>query len=516
MARVFTWTVTVYDTMSDFPATGDVDVIYIDASTNKPYRYDDSYYPISSTDVSVWGAIGGVYKGSGDTYVPYTGATGNVDLGEYELKAGQLEFDQTPTGTAGVGVMRWNDQDGTADLGLKGGNVTLQIGQEQVTRVVNKTGSDLLEANYQAVRISGAQGNRLKVDLAQANNDANSADTIGIVTETINNNQEGFVTTSGLVRNIDTTGSLQSETWSDGDMLYLSGTTAGRITNVKPAAPIHTIIIGYVVRAHATQGQIYVKVDNGYELDELHNVAITSVANNDVLQYDSATSLWKNESLSNAGIQPTLVSGTNIKTVNSTSLLGSGNVSVQDPITLTTTGTSGAATLVGSTLNIPQYSGGGSSNPSVIALAATDGTAVTGTLVETISRSLLIPANTFTTDGMLEVVARVLKTGTLAGQSVRIYKNTSNTLTGATLIGLVLSNSTQLFAQPIRTFRINSNTLTGLTTSTVTSVDYAQNGNTETSTTFTTSVDNYIIFAIQLAGTSDSSVVRMARATKYI
>jgi hypothetical protein len=271
--------------------------------------------------------------GGGGPYVPYTGATGDVDLGEYELKAGQLELDQTPTGTAGVAVMRWNDQDGTADLGLKGGNVTLQIGQEQVTRVVNKTGSDLLEANYQAVRISGAQGNRLKVDLAQANNDANSADTIGIVTETILNNQEGFVTTSGLVRNIDTTGTLQGETWLDGNLLYLSGTIAGQITNVKPTAPIHTVIMGYVVRAHATQGQIYVKVDNGYELDELHNVAITSPANNDLLQYDSATSLWKNESLSSAGIQPS--------------------------ITLTTTGTSGAATLVGATLNIPQYGGGG-------------------------------------------------------------------------------------------------------------------------------------------------------------
>ena len=190
----------------------------------------------------------------------------------------------------------------------------------------------------------------------------------------------------------------------------------------------------------------------------------------------------------------------------------------QDTLTLTTTGSSGAATLSGSTLNIPQYSGGGggSSNPSVISLSATNGTAVTGTLIETISRSLLIPANTFTTDGMLEVVARVQKTGTLAGHSFRIYKNTSNTLTGATLIGSVLSASTQLFAQPIRTFRINSNTLTGLTTSTITSIDYAQNGNPEASTTFTTSVDNYIIFAIQLAGTSDSSVVRMARAMKYI
>jgi hypothetical protein len=125
--------------------------------------------------------------------VPYTGATGDVDLGEYELKAGQVEFDQTPTGTAGVAVMRWNDTDGTVDLGLKGGNVTLQLGQEQLVRVVNKTATNinLLEANYQAVRVTGAQGQRLKVDLAQATSDALSAETIGLVTETINNNQIG-------------------------------------------------------------------------------------------------------------------------------------------------------------------------------------------------------------------------------------------------------------------------------------------------------------------------------------
>jgi hypothetical protein len=200
-------------------------------------------------------------------FVPYTGATEDVDLGEFEIKAGQVEFDQTPTGTAGVGIMRWNDSDGTVDLGLKGGNVTLQIGQEQVLRVVNKTATnvDLLEANYQAVRVTGAQGQRLKVDLAQAINDTLSAETIGLVTETINNNQEGFITTSGLVRGINTTGSLQGETWADGDILYLSPTTAGNVTKVKPVAPNHLIILGYVIRAHINQGSIFVKVDNGYE-----------------------------------------------------------------------------------------------------------------------------------------------------------------------------------------------------------------------------------------------------------
>jgi hypothetical protein len=70
--------------------------------------------------------------------VPYIGAIQSVDLGEYQLKTGQLEFDQTPTQIAGVAKLRWNDSDGTLDLGMKGGNVTLQIGQEQLLRVVNK------------------------------------------------------------------------------------------------------------------------------------------------------------------------------------------------------------------------------------------------------------------------------------------------------------------------------------------------------------------------------------------
>jgi hypothetical protein len=234
------------------------------------------------------------------TLVPYTGATQDVNLGEFGLLTGNLEFDNTPTNIpTAAGSMYYNDTDGTLDLKLKGGNVTLQIGQEQVVRVVNKTATNinLLEANYQAVRVTGAQGQRLKVDLAQATTDALSAETIGLVTETINNNQEGFVTTSGLVRNINTTGSLQGETWADGDVLYLSPTTAGNVTKVKPTGANHLIVIGYVIHSHATQGTIFVKVDNGYELDELHNVYITSAANNQLLVYESSTLLWKNKTL---------------------------------------------------------------------------------------------------------------------------------------------------------------------------------------------------------------------------
>ena len=235
-------------------------------------------------------------------FVPYTGATTNVDLGEFQLRAGQLTLDTSPTGTAAVGTTRWNDTIGSSETTLKGGSVILKNGVDLVARVVNKVSPNttLTKAAYQAVRVSGAQGQRLAVELAQANNDNNSADTIGLVTETIATNQEGFILTVGQIENINTTGSLQGETWADGDVLYLSGTTAGRITNVQPSAPIHIVVIGYVEYAHANNGKIYVKVMNGWELNELHNVSITSVANNEALIYESATSLWKNKSIATA------------------------------------------------------------------------------------------------------------------------------------------------------------------------------------------------------------------------
>lgn len=250
------------------------------------------------------------------SYVPYTGATQNVDLGEFELKAGQIEYDQTPTGAAGVAITRWNDTIGTLETTLKGGNVILKHGRDLFERVVNKTGIQLTKAAYQAVRVSTAQGQRLGVALAQANNDNNSADTIGLVVETIDNNQEGMIYVVGEIDGINTTGSLQSETWADGDVLYLSPTTAGTITNVKPVAPQHLVVIGYVVYSHATQGKIYVKVMNGFELGELHDVDTTGATNGQVLKYNGT--IWTAQSDLNSGvwgsITGTLSSQTDLQT----------------------------------------------------------------------------------------------------------------------------------------------------------------------------------------------------------
>lgn len=194
-----------------------------------------------------------------------------------------------------VGELAWDDTDGTLELGLKGSQVKLQIGQENVARVVNKTGQNLTEAGYKAVKIISAQGQRLAVDQAIANQEGGSADTLGLVTEDIAVNQEGFVTTYGLVNNINTTGQLQGENWTDGDPLYLSPFTSGSITNIKPQAPNHTVVIGFVVYSHQNNGKIFVKVDNGYEIDELHNVKIENSTTGDIL-YKSG-SVWTNTSL---------------------------------------------------------------------------------------------------------------------------------------------------------------------------------------------------------------------------
>ncbi len=236
-----------------------------------------------------------IYSDETSGYVPYTGATQNVDLGEYELKAGQLTLDTSPTGTAAVGTTRWNDTIGSSETTLKGGSVILKNGVDLVARVVNKVSPNqtLTKAQYQAVRVSGAQGQRLAVALAQANNDNNSADTIGLVTETITTNQEGFIITVGQLENINTTGSLQGETWSDGDVIYLSPTIAGALTNVKPIAPQHIVVIGYVEYAHQNNGKLYVKVMNGWELGELHDVTTAGATNGQVLAYNSSLGIWQ-------------------------------------------------------------------------------------------------------------------------------------------------------------------------------------------------------------------------------
>lgn len=199
------------------------------------------------------------------------------------------------SGNAGtVGVMQWDDGEGTVNLGLKGGNVTANLAQDNVIFCYNGTGSSL--AKGQVVYVSGAQGQRPAVNLALATTDLTSARTIGVVDETITAGAEGFVSTFGVVTNINTAA------FTAGSGLWLSATTPGALTMTRPVAPNHGVFVGWCLNAHATAGRVFVEVQNGYELEEIHDVLIQSPASGDVLQYDSSNLTWRNRTRSQAGL----------------------------------------------------------------------------------------------------------------------------------------------------------------------------------------------------------------------
>ena len=184
--------------------------------------------------------------------------------------------------------IKWSDGDGTLELGLKGNNVKLSVGQEEVALCYNGTGNTLYEG--QVVYISGAQGQRPRVALASASSESSSSKTFGVVTENISAGQEGFVCTFGIVRGLNTS------SFTEGSPLWLS-TTPGALTQTMPQAPNHAVFVGYSIKSNANSGQIFVNIQNGYELQELHNVSINSLQDNDVLQYNASTQLWENSPL---------------------------------------------------------------------------------------------------------------------------------------------------------------------------------------------------------------------------
>lgn len=235
--------------------------------------------------------------GPGSTWGTITGVlSAQLDLqGQLDLKAPIAS--PVFTGDARAVTPAFGDDDTSisttafVQAALAGGTA---VAKNLEVYVRNQSGSTVPAGSI--VYISGATGNRPLITLAQANNDANSAQTIGFVKASIANNGFGYVMVRGELENIDTSA------LTEGVQLYLSPTTAGAWTTTKPSAPQHLVYVGIVIRSHPTQGVILVAVQNGYELDELHDVAIASKANNDLLTYESSTNLWKNKSFSTLGL----------------------------------------------------------------------------------------------------------------------------------------------------------------------------------------------------------------------
>jgi len=214
------------------PAAGETGKIYVTIDNNKIFRWTGSTYVEIVDSAAVWGAITGTLSSQTDLVnalnlrVPYTGATGNVNLGEYGLTSGYLKLDTTPTSTpTTIGTIYWDADNRTAALVDGDGDTTLQIGQEQRILVHNNTGSTLTDG--QVVYVTGSTGELPSVSLANATSETTSAATIGVVTESIAHGANGFITTSGIVHGLNTLA------FNEGDLLWL-GTTAGTFSTTNP------------------------------------------------------------------------------------------------------------------------------------------------------------------------------------------------------------------------------------------------------------------------------------------
>jgi hypothetical protein len=229
------------------------------------------------------------------------------------ISTGIIDPNRLGTGATGAGNLYLAD-DGTWKVISAGGGgdmlkATYDVDNDGVvdsaerTEIIvrNSTGSTLTKGTI--VYLSGATGNRPNAVRAQAHTEATSSRTIGIVEANIANNSDGYVATNGTLHDLDTSA------FTAGDAVWLSATTAGAFTSTVPAEPNHTVFIGYIARAHPTQGRIVLHIQNGYELNELHGVLVTSEANNDLLVYETSSTLWKNKSIS------TIFGGTPLVTV---------------------------------------------------------------------------------------------------------------------------------------------------------------------------------------------------------
>ena len=193
-----------------------------------------------------------------NTFIGDQTITGSILMTGSIREVDYIDFNTGSLVDGKPGRLRWNDTDGTLDLTLKKGNVTLQVGQETVINAYNNTTSSLLESEVRAVYVSGSVSNFPAVNLADNLTRRASENTIGIVTEDIGVGELGYVTTQGMVRNVD------MSSFTEGDTLYL-GAADGVLVNQPPLPPALTVIMGYCINNDAVTGSMYVNVRSGFE-----------------------------------------------------------------------------------------------------------------------------------------------------------------------------------------------------------------------------------------------------------
>lgn len=197
-----------------------------------------------------------------------------------------LHFDLTAGYSAGTGQLAWNADEQTLDLG-KGGGVVLQVGSEQLMLARNGTASTI--PNGTAVRFAGTVGNSGRILVAPmiANGSLPGYVFFGVTTQAIAPGADGFATTFGKVRQVDT------RAFEEGDVLWCDPAVPGGFTRTEPQAPNLKLPVAAVI-SKATNGIIIVRVDTGRRLMDLHDVEANGGKDDqDVLGWNAVAARWE-------------------------------------------------------------------------------------------------------------------------------------------------------------------------------------------------------------------------------
>ena len=242
----------------------------------------------------------------------------------------------------------------------------------------NQTGASIPQGSV--VYISGAHGNDPQVSLAKADSEATSAFTIAVAQSAVPNNSNGTFITTGLLEGFATNGF-----GADGTPLYLSPTVAGGLTATKPFAPYHYVRVGTVVRSHPTQGTVFISITNGFQLDEMSDVASTAPLNNNVLTFESSSGMWKDKSVSTAlGYAPANQTLSNITSQSTArTSLGLGSMAVETASNYLTT-SSAASTYTTKANNLSDLASASTSRTNLGLSYATDAQVIAGTSASTV------------------------------------------------------------------------------------------------------------------------------------
>lgn len=220
--------------------------------------------------------------------------SGSISTPEYiDFK---LDNDITPQ----TGRLWWNPTNGTLDVGVTD-EVVVSVGEELIyPYVVNGDTVSLPLGTLVMVDPSDvAQGQRLRVVRAVTDGTYRSDLIMGVTAQVISENQQGYVTWFGQVRDVPINlleqAGLKDEDddWEDGDILYPDPIRPGGLTTVPPSTPNLKSTIAVLTTVNGNNANLLVRPSLGPRVQDINDVQTNNLIQGELIMWDSGSGYYR-------------------------------------------------------------------------------------------------------------------------------------------------------------------------------------------------------------------------------